>query len=168
MKESQLHDALNELDEELIMPVAALRAKKRYPWMKWVAMAACFCLILSVPFLWQTSSDNAAGSVVQNMSQDKVYGYMADSSSNEALSGSVSVAFFTAQVLEVHETYLVVSPLEGEREYGSTDRIEVSLAGISQLPQFTVGDTVRVFYSGELEEVHPVRADGVWKIEIVE
>ena len=46
MNEQHIHDAIGEISEELIDPVARLRMKKRYPVAKWVAAAACVCLVL--------------------------------------------------------------------------------------------------------------------------
>lgn len=51
MKPEQLHDALNLLDDELILPVEQLRRRKRIPWQGIAALAACFVLVFSLGLL---------------------------------------------------------------------------------------------------------------------
>ena len=74
---------------------------------------------------------------------------------------------FEATVLEVHDTYLLVEPVEGAWERSSADKIEVSLQDKTSWPIPQVGDTVNVFYNGELMETYPARVGKVYRVEIV-
>ena len=74
---------------------------------------------------------------------------------------------FEATVLEVHDTYLLVEPAEGAWERSSADKIEVSLQDKTSWPIPQVGDTVNVFYNGELMEIYPARVGKVYRVEIV-
>jgi len=74
---------------------------------------------------------------------------------------------FQATVLEVHDTYLLVEPAEGAWERSSSDKIEVSLQDKTSWPVPQVGDTVNVFYNGELMETYPARVGKVYRVEIV-
>ena len=74
---------------------------------------------------------------------------------------------FEATVLEVHDTYLLVEPAEGAWERSSADKIEVSLQDKTSWPIPQVGDTVNVFYNGELMETYPARVGKLYRVEIV-
>ena len=74
---------------------------------------------------------------------------------------------FQATVLEVHETYLLVEPGEETWERSSSDKIEVSLHDKTSWPIPQVGDTVNVFYNGELMETYPARVGKVYRVEIM-
>ena len=74
---------------------------------------------------------------------------------------------FQATVLEVHDTYLLVAPAEDAWERSSADQIEVSLKDKTSWPIPQVGDTVNVFYNGELMETYPARVGKVFRVEIV-
>ena len=74
---------------------------------------------------------------------------------------------FEATVLEVHDTYLLVEPAEGAWERSSSDKIEVSLQDKTSWPIPQVGDTVNVFYNGELMETYPARVGKLYRVEIV-
>ena len=69
--------------------------------------------------------------------------------------------------MEVHESYLLVEPAEDAWERSSSDKIEVSLQGKTSWPIPQVGDTVNVFYNGELMETYPARVGKVYRVEIV-
>ena len=74
---------------------------------------------------------------------------------------------FEATVLEVHDTYLLVEPAEGAWERSRADKIEVSLQDKTSWPIPQVGDTVNVFYNGELMETYPARVGKLYRVEIV-
>ena len=74
---------------------------------------------------------------------------------------------FEATILEVHDTYLLVEPAEGAWERSSADKIEVSLQDKTSWPIPQVGDTVNVFYNGELMETYPARVGKLYRVEIV-
>lgn len=48
MSKDRVVDSLGRIDDDMIQSVEALRQKKKRPaWMKWGAMAACFCLLIA-------------------------------------------------------------------------------------------------------------------------
>ena len=48
MSKDRVVDSLGKIDDDMIQSVEALRQKKKRPaWMKWGAMAACFCLLIA-------------------------------------------------------------------------------------------------------------------------
>ena len=85
----------------------------------------------------------------------------------KAASKEEDVHSFEATVLEVHDAYLLVEPAEGAWERSSADKIEVSLQDKTSWPIPQVGDTVNVFYNGELMETYPGRVGKVYRVEIV-
>ena len=48
MSKDRVVDSLGKIDDDMIQSVEALRQKKKRPaWMKWGAMAACFCVLIA-------------------------------------------------------------------------------------------------------------------------
>ena len=76
-------------------------------------------------------------------------------------------ASFNATVLEVHENYLLVQPLENQNV--STLSIEVSKNVISQIPvpDLKVGNKVTVVYNGEIMETYPKQINKVFAIYLI-
>lgn len=167
MKEFQIHDALGQLPEELLVPVEKLRAKKRYPVIKWLAAAACLCILLSLPLGWDGAlKAESANSGPQEMAEEPQYGAVSDSLYGESKTQS---AVFRAMVLEVYDGYgIQVQPLEGEDEARSSDRIDVALSGLEQVPQIQVGDTVEITYDGMIQETYPARIPGALSVRVIE
>lgn len=63
MKQEMIHDALNLLDDGLIEAVDTLRASKRkrkLPWVRWMPLAACLCLLAGLAFFFPHSAENTA------------------------------------------------------------------------------------------------------------
>lgn len=75
---------------------------------------------------------------------------------------------FTAEVLEVHNNYLLVEPEENSRERSSADKIQISLKDREPWPIPQVGDTVTVVYNGEIQEIYPAQITKVYRVEIIE
>ena len=49
MSKDKVIDSLTGIDDDMIQAVEALRRKKRHPvWLKWGALAACLCLVISI------------------------------------------------------------------------------------------------------------------------
>lgn len=167
MKESQIHDALGQLPEELLVPVEKLRAKKRYPVMKWAAAAACLCILLSLPLGWAgdikaESTNNGS----QEAAREPQYEAVSDSLHSES---QTQAAVLRAMVLEVHDGYgIQVQPLEGEDEARSSDRIDVALSALEQVPQIQVGDIVEITYDGMIQETYPARIPGALSVRVIE
>ncbi len=76
------------------------------------------------------------------------------------------VVSFSAKVLEVNESYLLVEPIDGCNERSIADKIELPLAGKTSWPVPVEGDTVNVFYSGAIAETYPARITNLCRVEI--
>lgn len=74
---------------------------------------------------------------------------------------------FQATVLEVHESFMLVEPAEDAWERNSANQIVISFADKTSWPIPQVGETVNVFYNGELMETYPARVGKVYRVEIV-
>ena len=74
---------------------------------------------------------------------------------------------FRATVLEVQQTYLMVEPAEGTWERSSADKITLSLQDKTSWPIPQVGDTVEIFYNGEILETYPAQIAKLYRVEIV-
>lgn len=168
MNEQHIHDAIGEISEELIDPVARLRMKKRYPVAKWVAAAACVCLVLlSVPLgLSALSGGTKAESAdrAPEMNMGDAYGGIMDQASEV----QAEVAVFRAKVLEVHEKTVLVEPLEGEMERNSCDKIYVSLTQLQHVPIIQPGDILQIQYNGRIMESYPGQINIAYAIEVIE
>lgn len=71
-----------------------------------------------------------------------------------------------ATVLEVHDSYLLVSPEGGTPESSTADKIEVSIKNKEVWPIPSVGDTVLIIYDGNVQETYPARIPNVYRVEI--
>ena len=169
MNAHHIHDAIGEISEELIDPVAKLRQKKRYPAIKWVAVAACLCLLLSLPFGRNLKNSMKAESAVgaPEMNMENLYGGLLD---KEDVSADMVVeeSVFRAKVLEVHEKTVLVEPLEGEAELRSSDKIYVSLYKLENTPKIKVGDILEIRYDGMIQETYPAQINGTYAVEVIE
>lgn len=77
MKEAELHDSLNLIDDDMIEAVDALRMKKRKQktqWFRWGTLAACVCLVIvAAAMLWKPNMEfvgNSTGKAVGGESTD--------------------------------------------------------------------------------------------------
>ncbi len=168
MRREELIDAIGELPEELLAPVAALRKKKQVAWIRWASLAAACVLVLLIPLAvpgWSAESAKGTADHTMEMSREEqcptetvTYGNLADSTAHS----------FRAEVLEVDGECILVSPMEGERELSSADKIYVSFREVEDVPRIEAGDTVEITYSGMLQETYPAVACGVTGIRVIE
>ena len=172
MNEHQIHDAIGDISEELIDPVARLRQKKRYPAVKWLAAAACLCLLLSLPFTWNTFTATKAESMntefAPEANMSNRFDGMLDKTENSAADMIVNVSAFRGKVLEVDEECVLVEPLEGEQEQLCSDKIYVSIGKLAQIPEIRVGDILQIQYDGMIQETYPAQINVTYAIEIIE
>ena len=162
MNEQHIHDAIGELSEEILAPVAKLRQKKRYPVAPWVAAAACVCLLLCLPMgmLDKAAPESALNNGTAEMQkEDLFYGATMDKANAD---------IFQAKVLEVYEGTALVEPLEGEQERSSADKFHISLQHLKDLPEIQVGDVVEIVYDGLIQETYPCRITGTISVKVVE
>ena len=163
MNEQHIHDAIGELSEEILAPVAKLRQKKRHPIAPWVAAAACLCLLLCLPKgVFDTAkAENAVSNAAPEMDmdmEDHFYGATMD---------KVNVAMFRAKILEMYDGTVLVEPLEGERELLSADKFHVSLGHLQDLPEMQVGDILEITYDGLIMESYPCQITGTISVKVV-
>ena len=168
MNRETLMDAIGQLPEDLIAEAAKKRQRKKLHWAPLAAAAACLCLLLTLPLGGGMKAANKAEAeapmemapAIENVLKDHLFAGSADRENGADM--TVESAQFLAHVVEVHESYLLVEPLEEEWERNSADRITVT---IPTPQQFQPGDLVRIHYSGSLLESYPAQAVDVFGIE---
>ena len=74
---------------------------------------------------------------------------------------------FQAEILEDHNGYYLVKPVEGSRELNSADRIEVPIRNAHPSPEPEIGDVIEIEYSGEILETYPARIADVYGIKVI-
>ncbi len=77
--------------------------------------------------------------------------------------------YFHANVIEVYDGSIMVSPVDGAAEGGSSDLISVSLTLKSGelVSGIKAGDRVRIIYSGEIMESYPAQIGRAYDIVVV-
>ena len=73
---------------------------------------------------------------------------------------------FQAEILEDHNGYYLVKPVEGSWELSSADRIEVPIRNAHPSPEPEIGDVIEIEYSGEILETYPARIADVYSIKV--
>ena len=73
---------------------------------------------------------------------------------------------FQAEILEDHNGYYLVKPVEGSWELNSADRIEVPIRNDHPSPEPEIGDVIEIEYSGEILETYPARIADVYSIKV--
>ena len=172
MNEHQLHDAIGDISEELIDPVAKLRKKKRYPIAGWAAVAACVCLFLSLPFTWNTfgavkSESMNTGFAPEFNTADR-FDDLLDKPEESEEEKPAEVSVFQAKVLEVNDGCVLVEPLEGQQERLCSNKIYVFFGKPAQTPELRVGDILQIRYDGLIQETYPAQINGTYAIEVIE
>ena len=74
---------------------------------------------------------------------------------------------FQAEILEDHNGYYLVKPVEGSWELNSADRIEVPIRNAYPSPEPEIGDVIEIEYSGEILETYPARIADVYGIKVI-
>ena len=76
---------------------------------------------------------------------------------------AIKAVSFEAKVLEIAgDKTILVSPDASSNEAKSSDKISV---GVMSNSKFKVGDTVRIYYGGEILESYPAQLADVYRIE---
>ena len=75
---------------------------------------------------------------------------------------------FQAEILEDHNGYYLVKPVEGSWELNSADRIEVSIRNVHPSPEPEIGDVIEIEYAGEILETYPAQIADVYGIKVIE
>ena len=163
MKREELMDAIGQLPEDMIEEVARKRNKKKIYWAPLAAVAACLCVMLTIPMLPAAAEKNAVAESPMEMAPESAV--MDSMTSNKGNAYGSAQADFQATVVEVHDNYLLVEPAKDTWEHTSADRIEVMIPADADSQTFQKGDLVRITYGGVLLESYPARAQGVTEIE---
>lgn len=72
-----------------------------------------------------------------------------------------------AKVLEIHDVYFLVEPVEGSWELSSASKIEVPMRNMEPSPEAQVGDILEIEYDGQLAETYPARITEVYSIRVI-
>ena len=78
------------------------------------------------------------------------------------------VTILQAKILEIHDGYFLVEPVEGSWELSSASKIEVPMKNMAPSPEPQVGDILEIEYDGQLAETYPVRISNPIHISVVE
>ncbi len=72
-----------------------------------------------------------------------------------------------AKLLEIHDGYFLVEPVEGSWELNSSSKIEVPMKNMAPSPEPLVGDILEIEYDGQLQETYPARINEVYGIRVI-
>lgn len=178
-KEEIFFDAITGIREELIEEAQNYVFRRRVHWRRYAGLAACLALAVALvgyhALLGSAGTDGGSTANTAPVSPgDAVSGDCGDapentsSGDNGGACGGVEQQAFTARVLEVHETYLLLEPEDGEEISLSYNRIAAPTGGLSGLADLQPGDRVVVTFSGPVQETEPARITGVLEISPVE
>jgi hypothetical protein len=77
-----------------------------------------------------------------------------------------SISVLRAKILEIHDRYFLVEPVEGSWESSSASKIEVPIRNMSPSPEPQVGDILQIEYDGQILETYPARLNNVYHIAL--
>lgn len=77
-------------------------------------------------------------------------------------------ATFQAVILEIHDNYYLVEPIEGSAELNSADQITVPMTSTIPSPEPEVGGILEIVYDGVIAESYPAKITNVYSISVVE
>ena len=72
-----------------------------------------------------------------------------------------------AKLLEIHDGYFLLEPVEGSWELSSASQIEVPMKNMASSPEPQVGDILEIEYDGQLQETYPARITAVYGIRVI-
>ncbi|MBQ6689740.1 MAG: M56 family metallopeptidase, partial [Bacteroidales bacterium] len=72
-----------------------------------------------------------------------------------------------AKLLEIHDGYFIVEPVEGSWELNSASRIEVPMKNMESSPEPEIGDMLLIEYDGQLAETYPARITNPLNISVL-
>ena len=72
----------------------------------------------------------------------------------------VETDYFEARILEVYEKSIVVEPIDGSNASKSSDKIDVTIDGVSVDFDLVVGGIVGITYAGSIAESYPAQITG--------
>lgn len=176
------YDAITGIREQIVEEAQDYRfARRSLPWRRYAGWAACLALVVCLGYLaahmgMGGSSSDSASSNSSPSPGDYNMDSSTDNSGDETAAApedtdggsALERETFTATVLEVHDTYLLVEPAEGAAIRASADRVIVPIGDLAEPPAAAAGDTVAITYAGDVEETYPARIAGVEEVSPVE
>ena len=185
-------DAITLLREDIVEEAQDYRFRKKPAvWKKFGSLAACLVLIASISLLMLPRGCGSSGGNA-DMNNSSAPMAPADSSGapagepetgapvsgdpapepSEAPAGGPEYGHeeqvqFTAVVIEINESSVLVEPLEGEQLRDSYGQIVV-VARELELPELAVGDEIRITFDGWIAESEPAVITGAEAVELLE
>ena len=154
-----LFDAITAVREDLIEAAQNyVFHKKPSAWRRYAALAACLVMVAGLGFgaLRLGLLDGAAPESSGETTSDTAGGDDTGDTGDTGDAGAAETTF-GATVLEVHDGWLLVEPLEGEDILSSADRFMVSLAGVEEVPDLEAGEEIAVTFDGMIRESYPAQ-----------
>ena len=167
-----LFDAITAVREDLIEAAQNyVFHKKPSAWRRYAALAACLVVVAGLGFgalrlgllggmggSGSNTSGAADGAVPESSGETTSDTAGGDDTGDTGDTGDAAAeTTFHATVLEVHDGWLLVEPLEGEDILASADRFMVSLADVEEIPDLEAGDEVAVTFDGMIRESYPAQ-----------
>ena len=168
-----LFDAITAVREDLIEAAQNyVFHKKLSAWRRYAALAACLVVVAGLGFgavrlgllggmggSGSNTSGAADGAVPESSGETTSDTAGGDDTGDTGDTGDAGAAetTFGATVLEVHDGWLLVEPLEGEDILASADRFMVSLAGVEEVPDLEAGEEIAVTFDGMIRESYPAQ-----------
>ena len=79
-----------------------------------------------------------------------------------------NTATFQAIILEIHDEYYLVEPVEGSAELNSADQITVPMTSMNDSSEPEVGDILEIVYDGAIAESYPAQITNVYSVSVAE
>ena len=167
-----LFDAITAVREDLIEAAQNyVFHKKPSAWRRYAALAACLVVVVGLGFgavrlgllggmggSGSNTSGAADGAVPESSGETTSDTAGGDTAGDTGDTGDAAAeTTFHAAVLEVHDGWLLVEPLEGEDILSSADRVMVSLAGVEEVPDLEAGEEIAVTFDGMIRESYPAQ-----------
>ena len=182
-------DAITLLREDIVEEAQDYRFRKKPAvWKKFGSLAACLVLIASISLLMlPRGCGNSGGNADMNSSGAPMASADSCAPADEPMAGEPvsgdpapepgeapvggyghrEQTEFTAVVIEIDESTILVEPLEGEHLRDSYGQIVVVTREL-ELPELAVGDEVRITFDGWIAESEPAAITGTEAVELLE
>lgn len=178
-----LFDAVSAVREDLIEAAQNyVFRKKSHVWRRYAALAACLAVVVGLGFgaarlgilsgMGGSDTNGASSGAAPESGapadcETAGSGVTTGEDAGESPEEAVEETTFTAAVLEVHDRYLLVEPLEGA-VLASADRVTVPTGDLEDLPELSPGDVVSVTFAGPIQETYPAQVTEVLSVERLE
>jgi len=163
MRVDVLHDAMTLLPEELLLPVDALRRKKRFPWRSLLATAACLCLVVGLALGYAkvvapASAENAAGDCMEMPMGE---------AGTAAQSKSEAPSLVEVVKVEADHILVVNAVTNNSDSCALRAPIKLSFEKLPEVPVLEEGQLIEIYWA--TDDYDPIeQAITPYRIEIVE